>query len=398
MNMASQAADKPLYPYVDCLRGYAVTLVITCHLRYSFPGLPYPIGRLASFGWHGVQLFFLASCLTLLMSRRNEAAASPSILAFYLRRFLRIAPMYYCAVALYLVLRPPADGIDPGHMLAWMLFANGWDPVTMATTPGWTVVPGGWSIGVEFSFYLVFPAIASVVTSLRRSVVFLGLAALGGAAANHILWPYLSARFGSSAADNFLYFWLPNQFAVFALGAVVFYLNRSVPLPLKLIIERHSQVALPVLTAATAALAYLPAPHWLDLRPAVPTFLAASLMFAAFSLVLAHAEPGLFLNPLARAMGKVSFSAYLLHFAVLDLLPTAHPSWFGTAASGWRAIPWFFGSWLVVVAVTYCLSWCTHQLVERPFIALGKRALSRPIPTVAAAPLRAAAATKGNTP
>ncbi len=395
MNREAPAAEKRLYPFVDCLRGYAVTMVITCHLRGCFPELPYPAGRLASFGWHGVQLFFLASCLTLLMSWHSETdGGRRSIRFFYLRRYLRIAPMYYCAAVLYLVLQPPAGGVDSGHMLAWLLFANGWDPVTMATTPGWTVVPGGWSIGVEFSFYLLFPVIASVVTSFSRSLVFFALAIGLGATANHVLWPYLSARFGTTAADNFLYFWLPNQAAAFALGAVVFFLLRSIPARLKAAIERHSDALLVASTMATASLAYVAAPHWLDLRPALPTFLSASLLFVVFSLVLAHARPGLFLNPLARAMGKVSFSAYLLHFAVLDLLLRAHPSWFGTTAAGWPAIARFLGTWPLVMVVTFPLSWCSYRLIERPFIRLGKRILA---PSIAGTPMQAAPAAKGST-
>ena len=36
----------------------------------------------------------------------------------------------------------------------------------------WQVVPGGWSIGVEFSFYFMFPVLACYVISLKRSLIF----------------------------------------------------------------------------------------------------------------------------------------------------------------------------------------------------------------------------------
>jgi peptidoglycan/LPS O-acetylase OafA/YrhL len=66
--------EKVGYAYIDCLRGYAILLVIPCHLTYSYLDLPYPVHRLTVLGWHGVQLFFLTSCLTLLMSWRGEVS------------------------------------------------------------------------------------------------------------------------------------------------------------------------------------------------------------------------------------------------------------------------------------------------------------------------------------
>ena len=57
--------------YIDAIRGWAILLVITCHTGGMFPELPYPIRKLTNFGWHGVQLFFLASAVTLCMSWHN---------------------------------------------------------------------------------------------------------------------------------------------------------------------------------------------------------------------------------------------------------------------------------------------------------------------------------------
>ena len=67
-----------------------------------------------------------------------------------------------------------------------------------------------------------------------------------------------------------------------------------------------------------------------------PTFLVVSVALSGFilalalALALAHARRGWFVNRTMSLIGRVSFSAYLLHFAVLDLaseLPALHP-WF----------------------------------------------------------------------
>ena len=73
--------------YLDCIRGYAIFMVIVCHLTSVYPELPYPVLRQATNGWYGVQLFFLAFASTssqrdLLRSIRSVAGSwTPSTLA-----------------------------------------------------------------------------------------------------------------------------------------------------------------------------------------------------------------------------------------------------------------------------------------------------------------------------
>src|ERR1700684_315736 len=77
--------------YIDALRGYAILLVIAVHTSQAFPDLPKSLSTILNQGARGVQLFFVTSALTLSMSwvSRQESA-----LAFYSRRFFRIAPMF----------------------------------------------------------------------------------------------------------------------------------------------------------------------------------------------------------------------------------------------------------------------------------------------------------------
>ncbi|MDE2006759.1 MAG: acyltransferase, partial [Rhodospirillales bacterium] len=148
-----EATDHPRYEYIDSVRGYAVLLVMLAHYVYLFADLPYPLHRLAVMGWYGVQLFFLASCVTLLMSRDHEIARRGTVStgAFFLRRIFRIAPAFYVAAAIYFVASPPRGGFDAVQALATLGFVNAWHPLLAPTVPGaWTVVPGSWSISVEF--------------------------------------------------------------------------------------------------------------------------------------------------------------------------------------------------------------------------------------------------------
>jgi peptidoglycan/LPS O-acetylase OafA/YrhL len=367
--------QKPHFAYIECVRGYAILLVIICHSTYLVPELPYPVHRIAVLGWHGVQLFFLASAVTLMMSWHYEKTrdGAVDVGAFFLRRFFRIAPAYYLASILYFLIDPPVGGFDATQAASTYLFFNAWHPALMGVRPnGWSVVPGSWSIGVEFTFYATFPIIACTITSLSRAVyLFLGTL-LVGATVNSLLWPSLRATFGTVPTDNFLYFWFPNQMSVFALGLCLYFLlerdrGRSS------ILARYPNLVAALSALIVAGTAFIAMPHWLDLRmPLPPTFLLVSFALAIFILALARARTGLFINGPAALLGRVSFSAYLLHVAVLKIISALPFLRNDLSATGWRAIVTLTVALIVIVAIVVAASWCTYRLIETPMIGVGK--------------------------
>jgi peptidoglycan/LPS O-acetylase OafA/YrhL len=368
------------FAFIDSVRGYAVALVIICHATYMMPELPYPVHRVAVLGWHGVQLFFLASTVTLMMSRDQEVQrrGKADTLDFFIRRVFRIAPAYYVAALAYAFIQPPAGGMSVGQAAATLLFVNAWYPVWMGVTPSaWNVVPGSWSVGVEFTFYVIFPFIAPLLSSLTRSVIALALSILIGAVVNSALWPALRQQFGDTPADNFLYFWFPNQLSVFAIGFCLYHLMRltqasSIPL------IRWPNLMAGACVVLFAATGFTQLPHWLTWQtPMPPAFLYASLVLAAFVLALSRAKPGLFVNPIAGFMGKVSFSAYLSHYAAMDLIEGQ--TWLKPqlAVTGWPALIRFPVLLIAIFAFVALASWMTHSLIEQPMIGVGKSLLRR---------------------
>ena len=368
-----QAPTKPHFDYIDCLRGYAVIMVIACHLAYQFPELPYPVHREMVLGWFGVQLFFLASCLTLLMSWHHEAARRGvvDVGAFFIRRFFRIAPAYYAAAIFYFLLMPPPGGFDALQMLASALFVNAWHPLLMpAGTNQWAVVPGGWSIGVEFTFYLVFPIFAAWTTSQRRALLVFGASILLGTACNLLAWSQLTGVYQPAEISNFLFFWFPNEMSVFALGGILYFLIADPRHRVRNVMSRH-----PTLWSIGSILlflgfAYIPLGHYLGDRPYLPVSLAICIPLMGFVLALSSGGSR-FVNPVAAAIGKVSFSAYLLHFAVIEGVE-AFPQTFYRSTPGVGAIAAFAVTFLLSALVTYGLSWGSYQAIELPMMSVGK--------------------------
>ena len=369
------APAKPLFAFIDCVRGYAVLLVITCHLTGAYPEMPWPVRRFTALGWHGVQLFFLASAVTLLMSWHHERArrGQADARAFFIRRLLRIAPAYYVAALLYTIAWPPEQS-SVLTLFTTLAFVNMWHPATAGTVPSsWAVVPGGWSVAVEFTFYFLFPLLAGLIRTPARALAFLALTIALAMIANPVARALMEGQYPPVAIQNFLYFWPPNQMPVFALGILLYFLVDDLMgadrYGLRRILSGHGLLFAGLAVFLFASVTFLPLPHSITpFDPLPPAFLLASLTFMLFILALAAAPHCLAVNRWAQAMGKVSFSAYLVHFAVLRLLPDQFPNAFHTAATGYAAIGFYAVAWIVVVGVTFAVSWCTYHAIELPMM------------------------------
>jgi peptidoglycan/LPS O-acetylase OafA/YrhL len=374
--MAEGGRETPLLRYIDCARGYAVLLVISCHLTALFPELPYPVQRVVANGWFGVQLFFIASCLTLLRSWQGEARrhGRNDIVGFFTRRFFRIAPAYYAAGVFYFFLTPPPTGFAPWPTFRTALFVDSWYPAALnALQDPWPVVPGSWSISVEFTFYALFPLYASFLTTWLRAGAILLLTLLAGGVANVIAAKMLTGSLSPERMSNFLYFWFPNQMSVFAVGGIVWLMISALDRSESRMAVRADRLAPFGVASALlgfVGLGFLPVSHYIGERIAVPGLLAASLVFALFLVSLSR-EPWLFSNRYVAAMGKVSFSAYLIHWAVLDLGGNA-AALLGYRPTGWHAIGAYIISWFFIVAIVFVLSWITYRMIEQPMIAVGR--------------------------
>jgi peptidoglycan/LPS O-acetylase OafA/YrhL len=250
--------------------------------------------------------------------------------------------------------------------------------ILMGVVPGsWNVVPGNWSIGVEFTFYAAFPLLACTITSLSRAVYLFLATLIVGATVNSLLWPSVQAMVGTDPADNFLYFWFPNQMSVFALGICVFFLLQR-DRPRTALLGEHPTLMAALGIVLVASTAFMVMPHWLSLLvPLPPTFLLVSLAMMIFILALARSQPGPFVNRPMALMGRVSFSAYLLHFAVLKIISDQSVLQSYLQISGWPAIVAFAFAYTGIVLVVLAVSWCSYRLIELPMIDVGKALIRR---------------------
>jgi peptidoglycan/LPS O-acetylase OafA/YrhL len=156
---------------LDGLRGFAALLVVVSHA--SIKGMfPVPAVDLRGLGRPGVYLFFLLSAflLTLALLRKSRSLLSaPVMINYWLRRFLRIYPLYI----LYLLFAVVCTKyVDPSKPIIFALDVDGFMN-HLLLQEGKDVT---WSIAVEFKFYFVLP----VLTLLFSAVSSRSMKALVG--------------------------------------------------------------------------------------------------------------------------------------------------------------------------------------------------------------------------
>jgi peptidoglycan/LPS O-acetylase OafA/YrhL len=368
--------DHPL-AFIDALRGYAITLVIASHAFPMVHELPWTVKRFSNLGFFGVQLFFVVSCFTLARSwRGRERVARPGLRDFALRRLFRIAPAYFLAALAYFWLSPNM-AIDATRIATFLTFTNGWSPAQMPTVPGvWVGVPGGWSIEAEFAFYAIFPFLVMTLRGPGAALAAVAVSLPAAWIANMAGRAAYGSIYGATATDQFLYYWLPNELPVFLCGLVAYecIVRLSPGGPWRELGERLARRSGLLLTVSVLLFAALGVVSWPRLPQAgsgfVATPLIAAIAFAGTVSALALGSFPLVVNGVIIRLGQASFSAYLLHFAVLEteqrLLPRAVFASTGVLAAATGGV-----LFLVTLGATGLIAQATYRLVELPAIRLG---------------------------
>jgi peptidoglycan/LPS O-acetylase OafA/YrhL len=303
-------------PALDGVRGLAILMVLVVHFvgdvrpRGAVEAL---IGQAASYGALGVDLFFVLSGFLitgiLYDSRRRPAYFKN----FYVRRVLRIFPLYYAVLFLGLVILPRFVSVPELHDTAtkqgwlWAYSAN----IYLAKMGDWEALPifnHFWSLAVEEHFYLVWPFVVYAFDGPRLKQAAL-LTAAGA----------LTMRLGMAtwhANDLSIYVLTPGRLDGLALGGLMAILAREDGG-----VARLTRLAPRVLAVGAAFIVA----SYLFTR-AVPTWKFAFHQFRmtgfalCFCSIVASSLTGppfvrsFFCSRFLTFFGKYSYGLYIFHF------------------------------------------------------------------------------------
>lgn len=368
---AAPASAAPRLDALDAMRGYAILGVVLTHAgQWTKPASAWAV-QLCRNGALGVQLFFVASAFALFLSNeaRRPSEGKP-VADFFVRRFFRVAPMFYAGLVFFLLLAGTGPrlwaphGLGPPHIILTSLFLHGWQPETINS-----VVPGGWSIATETSFYLLLPLLFTLVTTRTRALAFLAFTLALGPLMNAWLAPLLTPDYPPGLAylaENFKFFWIFGELPVFACGILLYFLQRDCR-------DRPDRrIGLVCLVGFVAGSCVLFGKMPPLFPPSLPIVAAYGTAFLLLGLALHHLRSPLLVNPVVVFFGKVSYSLYFVHFAVLQYLYHEWPG--GLPFAGPLVTPLAF---LLLLTVAGAISWVTWRAIELPGIALGRRLVAR---------------------
>lgn len=317
-------------PALDGLRGFAALWVVAFHVYLCTAPtnrLGYAVELFMDRGWIGVQIFFVLSGYLITGILLDTANRPDYLPGFLFRRALRIFPVYYLTLVVFLVLLP-ALGLEPislreslrgaashgsyarlGEWPLWLYFSNWVTPL------GWPDhgLPHLWSLAVEEQFYLVWP----FVCLLRdpRKVLWACLAVAFGC----LLYRVVD---GHALGQARMYLWTTCRADALGMGGAVAALQRMPDAQVFFRrIARHGLLLGGALLVVLALITKAMAPGAF-----VTQVWGPSLDSLAFALVIAsmlREEPAhglcrlLSTRPM-RAVGTYSYAIYLFHKPIHD--------------------------------------------------------------------------------
>jgi len=360
------------FAFVDEMRGIAILMVILVHTSQKVPNLSPLIATLAQYGQMGVQLFFVASAYTLCISIDRHSEESVGVLSFYLRRLFRIAPLYYCAVLLYFLVHILRQFFAFGkiitvtpysfeNVIANLTFMHGFVP-----SANNNIVPGGWSIGTEMAFYLIFPLLFVFSKSIakKRFAYLIALFLLCFVLNLGIQLGINEVTHRSMHINGFRYFNIVNQLPVFVLGIIAYF--------------THKEYIHPMLYSRSISilgfLLFLGVTLWLlnfqgNWQAAIiPTSSAISFIFLLNWLKTLSVN-----SRTICKIGVVSYSMYVFHFIFAWLLvPTILSKLPHIGNSDIELIIAF----VLTCILTFLVAIITQQVIETKGISMGARVIS----------------------
>lgn len=197
----AQSARTFYLPELDILRFLAFLWMFYVHASISFPASNTTARpRIIWAGFYTVDLFFVLSAylLTQLLIREIKQRGEINVRAFYLRRLLRIWPLYFFFLAGAVILSIGSEGASyqasftvPTHYFLGFLFFVGNFVFCRYSSPA-VVVTMLWTLSIEEQVYLVLPWLIRRATPFAVASVGVALIVIAN------LWRIESAYHDSS--------------------------------------------------------------------------------------------------------------------------------------------------------------------------------------------------------
>lgn len=364
--------DKPrrfYKPELDILRFFAFLAVFMQHtvtyspsflVQHHVPIWAAKMGTsFAHAGMYGVDVFFALSSylITELLLREKEKTGKLDVRSFYVRRMLRIWPLYYLFIAtVALVPFFNSNGqFGPRYLLTCLFLVGNWGFIVFGT-PNGAIAPL-WSVSVEEQFYLFWPPLVARLS--RQQIIVAAVILICVANLSRILGVALDANTGQ--------FWLStfSHLDSIAAGILIALMWRAKDARIAFSV-RLALVGLSLCCFVAIMYLFPDANQPASRPPALGVLLGYPVAALACAAILIAFIGMPIKSGLIQYLGKISYGLYVFHFACIlvgyKILNGRGAGAFHTALS--FALP---------LALTIAISSVSYRFIESPFLDLKKK-------------------------
>lgn len=352
--------------WVDAVKGIAMCSVLMIHSgANSLPGIA---GKIGEAGVYGVQIFYVISACLVLASLERYHQGKPGItiqgggyLQWWIRRLLRLVPLYYTALILYRIFLREGDpywlgsrgSVSAVNMIAHILLLHGLAPHYINSVLGIE-----WYLGNLALFYFMAPFLYRKINSAEKSVCFFLLTTLGSGLVNHAAFALIPE------VDAYIYeayissLWIVTQLPVMAGGICLYHILRRTD---NLRTWGNRKIL------SWCILAFSVCMIWGETDGRNQLFgVSGYALFAVWSVGIMlsqvlHPLP-LICNALFRKIGQNSYGIYLFHWLIIKLYSEHMAFRTGNPYGDWGI------RFVFVLLVSYGMSVMAERLIGRPVI------------------------------
>jgi len=340
--------ENKYFAALDVLRAFSIVAVIYFH------SVPYDF---AKFGSQGVTLFFAISgfLITTIILRSKGDDGAFAIKSFYARRCLRIWPLYFAVLLVYVaaVLLAERDEFYKQQFFSnlkyFSTFSSNW---FVGLDQPRVIFYFAWSLAAEEQFYLVWPWVERYLKGMRPALV----------AGTLVLFTSTAAWLVPGRSENLPLTIILSISPAICFGVILAHLMHR-PQTFQIILRYAGRPSSTPIAIVLMLAAVMLVPDFLPLKG---TFVGLAMAILVATCVVRED------NIVARLtafrslvwLGVVSYGVYMLHMLVLNLMRRG-----GGVVGVSNPVVLF----VVTTVASTVLATVSYQYYERPFLALKKR-------------------------
>ncbi|MFC0772153.1 acyltransferase family protein [Terrimonas alba] len=362
-------------PELDLLRFCAFLFVFFTHRMDLAPINPtqyYWGHHISLVGVFGVPLFFFLSAflITELLTKEQEQFGKISIRSFYIRRILRIWPLYFAfffGMVLVMQFSNKFGHVSPGTQLAFSLFSGNWYISFNEWLSSYPINPL-WSISVEEQLYILLPLV--VFYTGKRGLKIFSFLALLAAYATIIYYAQKPTKgFSSEWTNSFVHF----QFFAAGILLSVYFRGWQPKWHFATRIVLFIAGLVCWLLASIVCGIHADAPHLSTMSQAICGWFLILVGVVMFFLSL-YGASSKYMPPALVYLGRISYGMYIFHITMFWLVYQIFKdelAFFSTMIGlhEWKNNVGF----IIAFLATVIISVLSYKFFEKPFLKLKRR-------------------------